>query len=474
MPATELPHAPRRPKTLNKMRISSRDFSSGPLIITEPDTEVVLTENITVNFAHPEVLESPNHLGFPFAIAIGADRVTINLNGKTFRMHPNFRARQRFFSLISLDVTPFPPGKLKFTTEPKSPTDIAIVGPGCLGLSSHFAIHGNTLKEGRILISDLTMKDFEVSAISISGASDVLIRNCTFGRPEPPTTTSDFLMLKDLAATAREHGATAEAAELMNIAEHRRRHMTSSDAIVRAVLVSPEFNVNGVPDSFAKRIHRVAIIDSTFDDLFAEPIEVVGACFRKGGDTPFKDRHGNLIALEDIAAGAVVSRMQAVYSPDLDRAVRQRLIAGPCSAYHPVHGLDRRGHSLQGKSSLFARIDGCDDVTLRNLRGTQVTSTGTEAAAVGFMLNSCERVRITHVSVGGALVRAVVGNALSDTRPQSGLLLRRCIHVIVDDYSYASHESCASSLRFTENASMSRCTMNAPSTFLKCKHIRMD
>jgi hypothetical protein len=474
---TELPQPPRRPKPLRKLRVASHDFANGPLIVTEPDTEVVLTENVTLNFAHPKVLESPNHLGFFGGIVIGADRVTINLNGKTLRMHPNFRARQRFFALISLDVTPFPPGKMKFTTTPKSPTDLAIVGPGCLGLTSHFAIHGNTLRDGRVLIADLEMKDFEVGAISISGASDVLIRNCTFGRPEPPTTTSDFLMLKDLAATAREHGADAEAAELMNVAEHRRRHMTSSDALVRAIVLNPEFNVNGVPDTFERRIHRIAIVDSSFDDLRAEPIEVVGATVREGDDkNVLKDRHGNLIAFDDIVAGAVISRMQAAYSPDLDRTVRRRLMTGPCSSYHRVRGLDRRGHSLQGKSSAFARIDGCYDVTLRNLRATHVTSSGPEAAAVGFMLNGCERVRLHHVSVGGAHVRGVTGgtNPLSDLRPQSGLLLRRCLHVLIDDYNYASDESCASALRFTENASMARCTMHAPSTFLKCRHVRME
>lgn len=474
MTVPQKPTPPRVTKNRKNIYVSQENFRAGPYVISEPDVIVVLTEDVTVNFQEPPLKESPHHLGFFGALVVGASRVTIDLNGHFIKMHPNFRERQRFFSLIALDVTPFPVGKMKFTTQPVSPSDISIQGPGTLGLTSHFCVHGNTLKQGRIQIMDVKMEDFEVGAVSISGASDILIKRCIFGSAIPPTTSSDFLMMKDLADTAREKGAHTEAHELMNAAESVKRHMTSSDAIVRAVVIMPEFNVNGIPDTFDHRINRVSMVDCKFADLRAEPFETVGIAMEKNSEKPFKDRHGNLIAIGDVLSGSVVSRMQAAYSPELPRAVREKLMSGPDSSFHPVYGQDRRGHSLQGKSSLFARVDGCTDVILRNLVGDKVESEGKEGAAVGFMLNGCERVLLNHVAVGGAYVRNVCGDALSDTRPRSGLILRRCKHIKLDDYVYEASDSCGGTFRMSENASLQRCTMNAPATFLHCKNISMD
>lgn len=470
MPSANPPNPPRQIKSVRRIELRRRDFATGPYTVLEPDVEIVLREDVEFNFPDPK-RESPNHLGFFAGLIIGAPRVTVNLDGHTLKMHPNYRERQRFFALISIDVTPFPPGKLKFTTEPKRPTDITIRN-GKLGLTSHFCVHGNN-GSARILLSDLKMDDFEVGAISISGASDVHIRRCAVGRAVPPTTSSDVNMLHDLARTLRESGSKAEAEALMNMAAHRSRIMQSSDAIVRAVVIMPEFNVNGVPNSFERRIDRVAIVDCTFDDLRAEPIEVVGISTTKGGEA-LKDVNGNLIALDDARSGAMLSKIQASFNPELPRAARDKLTTGPTSQFFAVHGQDRRGHSLQGKSSLFARIDGCNDVTLHNLKGSNVLSRGAEGAAVGFMLNGCERISITHVRVGSVRVDGVCSDALSDERPQSGVLLRRCRHVRIDHYTYESEHSCGGSFRETTNAALTRCTMHAPSTVYKCKHVTME
>ena len=147
---------------------------------------------------------------------------------------------------------------------------------------------------------------------------------------------------------------------------------------------------------------------------------------------------------------------------------------GPASTFHPVRGQDRRGHALRGKSSLFVRVDGCDDVTLRNLSAEKVTSDGPEGAAVGFMLNGCERVVVAHARVKGVEVRHATSDSLSDDRPQSGLLLRRCAHVKVDGYVYSSTVACSGSFRETSNATLTRCDLRAPSTFFKCKHVMME
>lgn len=474
MPAPQMPRPPRPVRSTRRIRLGRSDFVDGPYVITESDVEIILTEDVELNFADPPLgAKSPLHLGFFGGIVIGASRVVINLNGHTLKMHPNYRERQRFFALIALDITPFPIGKARFTTEPKRPADITVRN-GTLGLTSHFAIHGNTLEEGRILVSDVQMHDFEVGAISISGASDILIRRCTIGSAIPPTTTSDVNMFIDLAKTVRERGSKAEADALMNLASVHARKMQASDALVRAIVINPQFNVNGVPDSFEKRISRVAIVDTTFDDLRAEPIETVGITTVKGDDNALKDVNGNLIAYADAKAGAMLSRLQAAFHPELPKAARDKLMSGPSSAFHPVYGQDRRGHALQAKASLFVRIDGCDDITLQNLNGASVKSYGNEGAAVGLMLNGCERISVMHVRIGGVEIHNVCSDPLSDERPQSGLLIRRCRHIKVDSYTYESKHSCGGSFRHAENAAFQRCKMNAPTTFLKCKHVVLE
>lgn len=474
MPTAELPRPPRRAGAPRRVPLRREDFRDGPYVAAEPDVELILMEDVDFNFPDPPAgAPSPHHLGFFAGLVIGAPRVVVNLNGRALRMHPNYRARQRFFALISLDVTPFPPGKMRFDTEPARPTDVTIRN-GTLGLTSHFCVHGNTLREGRVLLSDLKMDDFEVGAVSISGASDVHIRRCTVGKAVPPTTSSDVNMLVDLAKVLRARGAHDDAAAMMTLASHRARSMSASDAITRAIVVMPEFNVQGVPDSFATRIARVAVVDCTFDDLVAEPIEVVGIATREGSDEALKDVNGNLIALDDARAGAPLARLQAAFNDALPRGAREALMRGPTAMFHPVRGQDRRGHALRGKSSLFVRVDGCDDVTLRNLSAGRVTSDGPEGAAVGFMLNGCERVVVAHARVQGVEVRHPCSDSLSDDRPQSGLLLRRCAHVKVDGYVYSSAGACSGSFRETTNAALTRCDLRAPSTFYQCKHVMME
>ena len=471
----ELPQPPRKGGAIRTVWLSQTDFARGPVTIDRPDTVVKLRENVVVSFPDPPARQSPFHLGWFAAIIIGASRVVIDLNGKTLSMHPNYVLSQRFFSLISLDVTPFPDkegARMGFTTKPVSPSDLTVRN-GRLGRTSHFCVHASTLKTGRVLLSDLRMEDYEVGAVSLSGASDIMIRRCVIGRPVPPTSSAEFNALKDLAASARRAGAVAEAEQLMILAVKRNRQMTASDAIVRAVVISPFFNVKTIPDVFHTRIARVAILDTEVEDLNAEPVETIGCSLTEGGE-PLKDVNGNLVSLSDALAGNLVAKLQASLNPDMPRVARERLMAGPCAAFHPIRGLDIRAHSLIGKSTAVARVDGATDVTVRNLRANAVRSNGAESAAVGLMLNGCERVSLTHVRVRSVHVGASCTNALSDDRPQSGLLVRRCTHVRIDDYDYEGESSCGSVLRHTKNATLSNCNMSAPSVFHKCSHIVMD
>ena len=467
-----LPQLPRpfiKPETI--VRLRQDDFRNGPVVIDQSDVRVLFETDVVFSFPPPTELKDPFHLGFFAGLIIGAPRVVVDLQGHRLTMHPSFRMEQRFFAFIECDVTPFPVGKANFQTPPKSPTDITIRN-GTMEFTSHFCIHASTCG-GRILIEDLRMNDFEVGAVSLSGGSDIFVRRCSIGSALPPTTTSDFNMLRDLSRVARRHGAPAEEKQLMAIALQREITITSSDAICRSIVVMPSFNVNGIPDSFDKTIERVAVVDTSFEPIRAEPIELIGISLREGSDEALKDTNGNLISYQDALSGDYVSRMQASYSPKLPSHARRALMSGPTNMFYPVYGQDRRGHSLIGKASLFCRIDGCRGVTLHRLRAAEVVTRGEQGASVGIMLNGCSNISFLHVSVGGVQVLDLCNDALSDTRPRAGVVMRRCEHIKIDDYTYRSDASCGFTMRESQNASLTRCTMGAPSTFHKCAHVRL-
>lgn len=124
------------------------------------------------------------NLGFFAAIAMEADNVHLDLNGKTLSMSPSFALQQRFFALIELADAPFipdaGPGADANSNPDVSNGSIAFctrcsITNGHLGLSSHHAIHGNHASD--ILIKDVTMKDYEIAGISLNSVSRVKMEN---------------------------------------------------------------------------------------------------------------------------------------------------------------------------------------------------------------------------------------------------------------------------------------------------------
>ena len=112
-------------KTAQKIYLSQEDFEN-PVLIETPDIIVRFTSDVTVDFKNRPPENSPTHLGHFAALIIGAPRVVIDLQGHSLQMSEDFSKRQRFFSLIELDITPFPSGTGKFTTIPVKPTDITV------------------------------------------------------------------------------------------------------------------------------------------------------------------------------------------------------------------------------------------------------------------------------------------------------------------------------------------------------------
>lgn len=455
----------------HRIELTQESFAAGPVFVDRPDCVVLLKEDVWVNFNAVKPPEAtPFHLGWFGAIIVRASRVYIDLQGHTIGMADAYRIQQRFFAIIELCNTPLPKGKGGFETEPMSLDDI-VVRNGHIETTSHHCIHA-VQAGSRWLFEDLDMKGFEVGAISVNAASDLMIRRCTIGYPMRPATTSDEVMVRDLARSCERIGSKTVAAEMRKMLSSMKSAPAASDALIRCIVIMPQFNVGRpkkVEDS--KRIKRISVHDITFADIRAAPVEVVGIRGRDG--LPLKDVNGNLIAHSDAIAGNKLARTQALVSKDLPVNVRSALMVGPYEG-EKVYGFDRRGHDLLQKASLYVRVDGADGVSLSNLICGTVLSTGEHSASVGVMINDCANCSVSSVHIEGVRITDQCVSALSDMRPQSGLYIRETERVSVSSYHYGSSHSCACTLRDVKTATLSKCAFAAPLTSLRASDVRMD
>ena len=175
---------PRRAKTLH-----NKDFTSGTYRITKPglyvvQEDIVFAPNID-NFCKPkesQILKYPTNgpyrMGFFAVITVEVDNVTIDLNGYEIRMGPEFVFRQRFASIIELGKSPFRTGQgpADFGCLPEPGPKHIHVKNGRLGRSVHHSIRGNM--NNSVKVTNVTMYDFEVAALSLHGCSYVRVTQC--------------------------------------------------------------------------------------------------------------------------------------------------------------------------------------------------------------------------------------------------------------------------------------------------------
>ena len=451
--------------------LTQESFKDGPVFVDQPDCSVVLEEDVIINFSlTPPPEASPFHLGWFGAIIVRASRVHIDLKGHTMKMADVYIHKQRFFAIIELCNTPLPKGKGGFKTEPVANDDITVRN-GRIESTSHHCIHA-VLSGRRWLFEDLEMSSFEVGAISVNAVNDLMIRRCKIGAPKRPVTTSDEVMIRDLAKSCDRIGSRQVAAELRRMLTTMSGPPQASDALIRCIVVMPKFNV-GRPKAAeeSERIRRISIHDITFSNIKASPIEVVG--IRGADGLPLKDVNGNLIAHSDAIAGNRLARTQALVSTDLPTHIRKQMLDGPYQG-EKAFGFDRRGHDLVQKASLYVRVDGANGVSLSNLICGSVLSTGDHSAAVGLMMNDCSNCTIDSVHIEGVRITDHCVSALSDMRPQSGLYIRDTNHVKVAKYDYSSSNSCSCTLRDVDTATLSKCAFAAPMTAFRTSNVKMD
>ena len=161
------------------------DFDAGTLIVHAADTCYVLGEDIVFHpapgldfraTAEPYASDPAFVLDFPAAILVRASGVSIDLAGHEIRQSRVHHAQQRFFATIEL-TTPFIAGQGPADfVQGADPTEAArfTLRNGRMGLSSHHGVHGNGAWS--VLIEDVDIVDYEVAAVALNGAHDVLLR----------------------------------------------------------------------------------------------------------------------------------------------------------------------------------------------------------------------------------------------------------------------------------------------------------
>jgi len=479
-----MPPPPERPRAFirraRERLLSQADFDAGPVELLEPDTRCVFTSNVVVDFRHlTPPARSPTHLGFFAAVVVGASRVELDLGGHTLRMSDEYAEAQRFFALVSLDVTPFPVGAARFTTEPLRPTDVTIRN-GVFGLTSHFAVHSATGGR-RVLLHHLTLASFEVDAIALSGHDDVWLRDLHIGPPRPPLTSARFVALRDLhrSLLALPAGDAAEAAEASRLAAvvarlRDREHAAApaaSDALVRGVVLVPAFNVGRVPESFPAPVRRVRLERLRFSDIAAAPRAVTAMCRVGQPDTEMiKDVNGNVVCAEDLGGDSdarAVAAAQVLVTPGLP-GLAELLAAhsadGRGASLRRVASVDSRGHDLRGKASCAIRVDGAVGLTVLDVRIEAVRSEGERAAAACLMVNGCRDVRIEDLVVlGGSHASGAGGTSMINAqRPQGGVYLRGCQAMHLDRLRLQGREHCGMLLQGCSGVRLGGLVLAAP------------
>lgn len=179
------------------------DFDQGTKVITEPGKYKLCEDIVFYPLVNPPTTsregaadgfepiftdlydENAYGLGYFAALSIAAPDVTLDLNGYTIRQSQEHALLQRFFAVIELANSPFikNAGPAQFvgeSTDFAAASNVKIVGPGTIGLSSHHGIHGNN--NDNVEIRNVTFVDFEVAAVSLNKVNGLVIEDCDIVR----------------------------------------------------------------------------------------------------------------------------------------------------------------------------------------------------------------------------------------------------------------------------------------------------
>ena len=175
------------------VRLKNSDFASGTVRITKhgyyflsedvlfhpnAENDFMPTFEQIKNKIYPVGRGGAYHLGFFAAITVESDDVILDLNGHTIQQTKKHNLMQRFFSCIELaSASVYTYTRThSFSETYKSANRVCIIN-GNLDVSSHHGIHANLAND--VLLSNLTIKNFEVAGIALNGTKNAVLNNLT-------------------------------------------------------------------------------------------------------------------------------------------------------------------------------------------------------------------------------------------------------------------------------------------------------
>eukprot|EP00397_Hematodinium_sp_SG-2012_P007081 GEMP01007123.1.p1 GENE.GEMP01007123.1~~GEMP01007123.1.p1 ORF type:complete len:811 (+),score=175.20 GEMP01007123.1:157-2433(+) len=413
----------------HKTFISSEDFRKtatkrDPTYrITQPGT-YVLQEDIELDFGEPDTMEVPFHFGFVIGISISGDNVRLDLNGKTIRMSDRFLKHARFFNIIELAQVPYPKGKAGFTLD-IIPARNVIIENGTIGQTSHGSIHGNDNE--RVLIRDLTIKNFEVAAIAINNGRNMVIdrvvidnsgvqvpAHSTFGVMWTLNRTlarisANNIFPEDVRAQANNYMADADLLDILQSPgsdAHRMTELKSGkpEGSMYGIYVNSKFNIGQLEGGVVSTYSQNIVIQNVhIRNIATGPYEVVGMSVNK---RRVFDSFGNNLRWDFLYDNTGVrlplttplNRLKYKLMRMLLWSTRVRapplltqqfvdmildetnLITAQEASIFPVGGLDiRDGHSPKGIFGI--RLDGVENVRIDNCTIDNVTNSDARGAS---------------------------------------------------------------------------------------------
>ena len=262
--------------------LSQSNFSTGTVFLTDSGcyrlTEDIVFEPVPDNdyraTREPYASIAAFRLGFFAAIAINGSSILLDLNTHEIRQSDAHALQQRFFAVIEVADRPFITGQgpADFTGAATAHEVVAgknvVIRNGRIGRSSHHGIHGNN--NDRLLIEDLTFKDYEVAAISLNGATHTVVRRVhmlgTFQRvPVLATYSSARFMLPfvdDVLATAPASASKTQL-ETARATLDALMSQTFEDVIVEKARTGGHINATAHPAAASLFGNPSGLIDGT-------------------------------------------------------------------------------------------------------------------------------------------------------------------------------------------------------------------
>lgn len=200
----------------NIINLYNSDFERGTYRILKPGI-YKLGENIIFNpnsgedwfptesQLRNEYSSSAFFLGFFAAITVETSNVCIDLNGYQISQSPMHALKQRFFQTIELNSSPFLLGEGPTGTFANSGFVAAKnvwIKNGTIGLTSHYAIHGNN--NCNVYISSVKINNFETGGIALNQIENLVIKKCYINSSRIDTpVTAFFSVLRFILKTCK-------------------------------------------------------------------------------------------------------------------------------------------------------------------------------------------------------------------------------------------------------------------------------